>query len=148
MPVDADACVQHTSGALRSNDLADLRYDLISPIAMRRLAETYHEGNLKYPPYNWERGLPISDVLNHALQHIYKYLEGDREEDHLAHAMWNLGAACHSEEMWPHLNTDLRRPGCLPPLPQPQPTPLPTHLECEVNFINPSTTKGAAENEQ
>lgn len=103
------------TGAVRSRDADKYRYDLISPIGLRRLAETYAEGSEKYGDYNWERGMPISEMLNHACEHIRKYLEGDRSEDHLAHGAWNLFGAMHSEELWPHLNTNLRGPGCALP---------------------------------
>lgn len=100
------------TGAVRSKDAAKCRYDLISPIGLRRIAETYSEGAVKYGDYNWEMGFPISDILNHAIRHIYLYLGGDRTEDHLAHAGWNLLAAMHSEEKWPHLNENLRGHNC------------------------------------
>lgn len=103
------------TGAVRSSDRAKQRYDLISPIGLRRLAETCHEGAEKYSDYNWEKGMPIAEMLNHAAAHIYAYLSGDRSEDHLAHAAWNLFGAMHSEELWPELNQRLRRDGCVPP---------------------------------
>ena len=103
------------TGAVRSSDALGVRHDLISPIGMRRIAETYAEGAVKYHPKNWEMGMPISDLLNHVLKHIYTYLAGDRDEDDLAHAAWGLFAAMHSEECWPHLNDDLRGPGCTLP---------------------------------
>jgi len=105
------------SGAIRSKDADNVRYDLISPIAMRRLAEVCAEGAHKYGDFNWEKGMPIIDLLNHGLRHLLRYLAGDRSEDHLGHALWNVAAAVHSEECWPELNAGtLRRPGCLPPL--------------------------------
>lgn len=102
------------TGAVRSTDVDSLAYELISPIGLRRVAETCEEGRKKYGEYNWEKGMPISDLLRHAIAHIYKYLFGDRSEDHLAHAAWNLLAACHSEEMWPILNVNLRINGVPP----------------------------------
>jgi hypothetical protein len=95
--------------------MSNTRYDLISPIGLRRVAEACHEGAVKYGAFNHEKGLPISVYLNHAMAHISKYLAGDRSEDHLGHASFNLLFACHSEELWPHLNGDLRGPGCTPP---------------------------------
>jgi hypothetical protein len=44
------------------------------------------------------------DLLNHALRHIYRFLDGDRSEPHLAHAAWNVLAAIHSHARWPELN--------------------------------------------
>lgn len=100
------------SGAVRSTDANKTAYHLITPIGIRRLAETYREGEVKYGAMNCEMGMPISDLLNHVLKHIYDYLGGSRAEDDLAHAAWGLMMAMHSEEKWPHLNTDLRGPGC------------------------------------
>jgi len=100
------------TGAVRSTDANKYAYHLISPIGLRRLAETYREGSVKYGDLNCEMGMPISDLLNHVLKHIYDYLGGNRAEDDLAHAAWGLMMAMHSEEKWPHLNTDLRGPGC------------------------------------
>ena len=100
--------VSYATGAVRSADAEDTRYDLISPIGLRRAAEACAEGAVKYGDYNWEKGMPIGDLLNHAIRHIYKFLEGDRTEDHLGHAVWNCMAACHSQEKWPELNTGLR----------------------------------------
>lgn len=107
---------KHPTGAVRSSDADDVSYHLISPIGMRRLAQTCREGELKYSAYNWEKGFPITDILNHAIAHIYKFLEGDRSEDHLAHAAWNMFAAMHSEESWPELNVGTLRSefGCPP----------------------------------
>jgi hypothetical protein len=107
--------VSYATGAVRSADREGVRYDLITPIGLRRLAETCHEGAVKYSDFNWERGMPIADLANHAIAHLYAYLSGDRSEDHLAHAAWNCLGACHSEEQWPELNQSLRGEGCRPP---------------------------------
>jgi hypothetical protein len=91
------------TGAVRSNDAASVRFDLITPIGLRRLAETCAEGAKKYGPYNWERGIPASEMLNHAIRHIYLYLQGDRADDHLAHAAWGLLGVAHFEEALPKM---------------------------------------------
>ena len=41
--------------------------------------------------------------MNHALRHINLWLMGDRAEDHLAHAAWNLLAIMHFEELMPEM---------------------------------------------
>ena len=107
---------EYNTGAVRSADAESVRYDLISPIGLRAVAEACAEGAEKYDDYNWERGMPASDLLNHALRHIYEFLAGDRDENHLGHAAWNLLGAIHSVEKWPHLNNGrLRGPGCTHP---------------------------------
>lgn len=104
---------EYDTGAVRSADCEQTRYDLISPIGLRRLAETYAEGAAKFGPFNWENGMPVTDLLNHAIAHVYKFLGGDRSEDHLAHAAWNLLGAIHSIEKWPELNAQwLRGENC------------------------------------
>ena len=104
---------EYDTGAVRSADCEQTRYDLISPIGLRRLAETYAEGANKFGPFNWENGMPVTDLLNHAIAHVYKFLGGNRDEDHLAHAAWNLLGAIHSLELWPELNEQwLRGANC------------------------------------
>ncbi len=94
------------SGAVRGKESFNKfphRFDLISHIGLRRLAETYGEGAIKYDENNWLKGIPVSNLMNHVLNHITKYLSGDTSEDHLAHASWNLFTAMHMEETKPDL---------------------------------------------
>jgi len=108
--------VRYDTGAVRSADAEDTRYDLISPIGLEEVARTCAEGAVKYSPHNWEKGMPVCDLLNHAIRHLYKYLAGDRSEPHLGHAAWNVLGAIHSEKLWPELNEGkLRSEGCVPP---------------------------------
>ena len=104
------------TGAVRSDTFEGFRYDLISPIGLREVARTCSEGAQKYSDFNWEKGMPVHDLLNHAIAHIYQFLSGDRGEPHLPHAAWNLLAAIHSAELWPQLNNGtLRESGCKAP---------------------------------
>jgi hypothetical protein len=104
------------TGAVRSADRDAERWDLISPVGLKALARTYAEGAAKRGASNWENGMPVTDLLNHAIGHIYDFLSGDRNEDHLAHAAWNVIGAIHSLEVWPELNAGLLRgPGCTCP---------------------------------
>lgn len=57
----------------------------------RAIAETAHEGDTRYGIENWSKGIPASNLINHALEHIFKALSGDRGQNHIAHAIWNLG---------------------------------------------------------
>ena len=104
------------TGAVRSSDVEEFRYDLVSPIGLREVARAYAEGAQKYGDWNWEQGMPVHDLLNHVLAHIYQFLAGDRSEPHLGHAAWGMLAAIHSDELWPELNDGtLRSAGCVPP---------------------------------
>lgn len=95
------------TGAVRSTDADNVRYDQISPFALRRLAETCAYGANKYGVGNWLKGIPSDDLFNHAVNHLYSWLAGDRSEDHLAHAVWNIMAIMHFEETNPKLITNV-----------------------------------------
>lgn len=75
------------------------RFDLISPIALERLAQWYEAGAKKYDDRNWEKGQPLSRCLDSARRHLNKHLMGHRDEDHLAAAAWNIFAMIHTEDM-------------------------------------------------
>lgn len=91
------------TGAVRGTDANGTRFDLISPHVLQALAETYAEGAKKYGDDNWLKGIPSKDLMNHALRHINLWQLGDTSEDHLAHAMWNLGAIIHFTKTRPEL---------------------------------------------
>lgn len=91
------------SGAVRGREDSIARFDLITPVGLRRLAETYGEGAIKYSDENWLKGIDCKNLMNHAMTHINKYLAGDTSEDHLAHASWNLFAIMHNEERIPKM---------------------------------------------
>lgn len=102
-----DKRIVFSTGAQRQASVAGegqrfpLRYDLIPLEALRRWAETMGEGSLKYSDRNWEKGQPASVLLNHLLAHVYQYMAGDASEDHLGHALFNLGALMHFEKHLP-----------------------------------------------
>ena len=62
------------------------RFDLIDAKAMFRLAQVMAYGAKRYAPNNW-RLITKEDHINHALQHLYAYLAGDKQDDHLGHAL-------------------------------------------------------------
>lgn len=86
------------SGAVRDVRQGKGRYDLISFLALSRIAGVYERGAAKYDDRNWEKGMPIGRTLDSALRHIGQYITGEDDEDHLAQAAWNLIAALHFDE--------------------------------------------------
>lgn len=94
---------QYESGAKREVKAGKGRFDLISPIALRRLAKHFENGAVTYGDRNWEQGLPMHTFIDAAFRHLGKYLEGHRgsgaSEDHLSASFWNLSCAIHTEEM-------------------------------------------------
>lgn len=87
------------TGSVRDTSEGKGRFDLLSPIALDRLAQHTEKGIQKYGERNWELGQPVARFLDSAVRHIYDYIEGKRDEDHLAAAMWNMQGAIHTEEM-------------------------------------------------
>lgn len=92
------------TGARRDTLAENVRYDLISPYGLARLAATYAEGADKYGGDNWRKGLPWSNILNHLIMHVESWKAGDRTEDHLAHAAWGLFALMEYETTHRELN--------------------------------------------
>lgn len=100
----------HATGATRSTlypkgQRFPIRLDLLllNGAGLRRLAEAFGEGFLKYGRDNWKKGFPESVLLGHAVDHLLNYAEGDTSEDHLAHALWNLLTLCYVQEKLPEL---------------------------------------------
>ncbi len=90
---------EYPSGARRDRREGKGRFDLISPIMLRRLARHYELGAAKYGDHNWQRGIPLHDFLDSAKRHINDFELGDREEDHLSAAIWNLACIIHLGEL-------------------------------------------------
>jgi len=88
-----------STGSRRDIATGKGRYDLVSPIMMERLAGLLERGADKYDDRNWEKGMPLSVYMDSGLRHIYKFLEGHKDEDHLIAAIWNFQALLHIEEM-------------------------------------------------
>lgn len=103
------------TGGQRESKRGKGRFDLISPRALFRLARVCEEGARKRGERNWEKGLPLHSFLDSALRHITQLLRRDTDEDHAAHALWNLAGFIHTQEMiqeglLPFALDDLPRP--------------------------------------
>jgi hypothetical protein len=62
------------------------RFYLMDPAAMFNLAEVLGYGAAKYGIDNW-RNITTQEHLNHLLQHVYAWLAGDKQDNHLGHAL-------------------------------------------------------------
>lgn len=87
-----------TTGAQRDSREGKGRYDLLPPRATHRKARVCERGAASYGERNWEKGMPISRFIDSAMRHVFQYLRGKADEDHLAQAAWNLDAALETEE--------------------------------------------------
>ena len=102
---DYDSIVEHQSkyvvkdsgtrdsfetGAQRDSREGKGRYDLIAPEFLSRLAIVLEAGAYKYKERNWEKGIPLSRTFDSLIRHLYQWMAGSRDEDHLGHAAANL----------------------------------------------------------
>lgn len=85
------------TGAVR--DSADGKGDmsLLAHAAILRLSKHYENGAKHYGRYNWNRGILVSSFLDSALRHLFKYLDGWDDEDHLSAAAFNVLGAMEME---------------------------------------------------
>ena len=68
----------------------EYRFDLLPQGALFAAAGVMHEGVKKgYDGEGWKE-LTTHEQLNHAMGHIVGHLNGDRQEDHLGHAIVRL----------------------------------------------------------
>jgi hypothetical protein len=86
--VNSDETTTNEQGGKQSR--LDFRFDLIDAKAMFELARVMHEGAQHYKVDNW-RKISVDEHLNHALSHIFAHIAGDKQDDHLSHAL----CRCH-----------------------------------------------------
>lgn len=91
------------TGAVRDAAPNRGRCDLLPACALLRLSRHYEAGAAKYEARNWEKGIPISVMMDSGLRHLLKYMDGQTDEDHLCAAVWNLLGAMWMEEKRPDL---------------------------------------------
>jgi len=97
MSVKSEPKHRFASGATRSEREGKGRFDLIPPRALFRLARHYEDGGKVHGDLNWIKGFPISRAIDSCLRHINQYRMGDRSEDHIAAAAWQLFAIMEFE---------------------------------------------------
>lgn len=64
------------TGALRF-DTGKARMDLISPIAIKGLAQVLEVGSRKYAPNNWRKGMDWSRAYGSLLRHMFAFIGGE-----------------------------------------------------------------------
>lgn len=93
---DSGARVNFDSGMVRDTDEGKPRYDLIPLLPLRRLAELYARGAVKYGPSNWQKANSDEELQRFkasAFRHLVQALDGDRDEDHWSGVVFNVFAA-------------------------------------------------------
>ena len=108
---DSGDRTQFKSGAVR--DMHTGKGDMVSlpAAAILRLSKHYENGAEKYGRWNYTKGIPVSSFMDSALRHIFKYLDGWDDEDHLSAAAFNILGAMEMEAHHKDLNDLPNREG-------------------------------------
>lgn len=91
------------TGSVRDMHEGKGRCDLLPMCVMLRLSKHYEAGASKYKERNWEQGIPCHSFADSALRHMFKYMDGQKDEDHLIAAIWNLCGLAWTEEKRPEM---------------------------------------------
>lgn len=95
---------QFASGAVRDCKRGVGRMDLLPWAGLIAVSKHCEAGAEHYGEHNVDRGIPTHSLLDSALRHAAKYLDGQTDEDHLVAAAWNMLWAVQMRE---------RRPECV-----------------------------------
>ena len=74
---------------------------LLPPLAILAAAKVLATGAKKYGAGNW-MNIPIADHVNHAMTHLFCFLSGDTQEDHLVNAMCRMMFAADIQKREQH----------------------------------------------
>lgn len=78
------------TGAVRDMPDGKGRMDLLPWAAIIEVSKHCENGAKKYGEHNVDKGIPTSSLCDSAARHLAKYLDGQKDEDHLLAAAWNL----------------------------------------------------------
>lgn len=78
-----------STGAQRDMHGGKGRMDLLPWAAIIEVSKHCEAGALKYGTHNVDKGIPTSSLMDSAMRHAAKYLDGQEDEDHLLEAAWN-----------------------------------------------------------
>ena len=81
------------SRALRYNE-GKLQWSLVDFKSLEGLVRVLEMGAKKYDKHNWKKGMPVTQVSESLLRHMFAFLNGEdndveSKESHLAHVMCN-----------------------------------------------------------
>lgn len=93
---DSGERVEFDSGMQRDTQDGKPRYGLIPRGPLKRLAELYARGAVKYQARNWEQAdspVELERFGESAFRHLMQFFDGETDEDHGAAVVFNVFAA-------------------------------------------------------
>ena len=94
---DSGTRQEYPTGSKRDNLEGKSAFGLLPWSVLDRWAQHLGKGAKKYGDNNWRKGQPLDRYFEAAIRHLYNWLEGDRTEDHLAAALFNVGGLMWTE---------------------------------------------------
>ena len=91
------------------HDDGKLRFDLVPARALAAWAQVLAHGAVKYDDHNWRKGTKWSRYFAASQRHLWAWWAGETHdpetgENHLAHAMCNLGFLLEFQDTHPELD--------------------------------------------
>ena len=100
---DSGDRTEFSTGAVRDMHIGKGRLDLLPCSAILELAKHCENGAIKYGERNVDKGIDQHSFIDSALRHLFKYLRGDKDENHLVAALWNIAWAVNQEVEKPEM---------------------------------------------
>ena len=92
------------TGGVRDMHKGKGRMDLLPWAAIMEVSKHCEAGAVKYGEHNVDKGIPTHSLLDSAIRHAAKYLDGWTDEPHLVAAAWNL--------LWA-IEMEIKHPECI-----------------------------------
>ena len=92
------------TGAVRDMHEGKGRMDLLPWAAIMEVSKHCEAGAITYGEHNVDKGIPTHSLLDSAIRHAAKYLDGWTDEPHLVAAAWNL--------LWA-IEMEIKNPECV-----------------------------------
>ena len=102
--IDSGERTEFESGAVRDMHEGKGRMDLLPWSAIMAVSKHCEDGAVKYGEHNVDKGIPTHSLLDSAIRHAAKYLDGWTDEPHLVAAAWNL--------LWA-IEMEIKHPECV-----------------------------------
>ena len=102
--LDSEERTEFESGAVRDMHKGKGRMDLLPWAAIMEVSKHCEAGAVKYGEHNVDKGIPTHSLLDSAIRHASKYLDGWTDEPHLVAAAWNL--------LWA-IEMEIKHPECV-----------------------------------
>ena len=102
--IDSGERTEFPTGSVRDMHEGKGRMDLLPWAAIMAVSKHCEAGAVKYGEHNVDKGIPTHSLLDSAIRHAAKYLDGWTDEPHLVAAAWNL--------LWA-IEMEIKHPECV-----------------------------------